>query len=165
MSQLRKDIEKILQALNIEDSSRDEILKRTGIKPTTLHGRLNFLLSRGDIETYDDPKDRRITKYRISTSQKQKVEAELKKFMAIQFIESIENPVYAEREILLKSGDKWYVADIWSVLDEKDREKEQKGVEQVADRWRKIFERTPKFLLPKSVPGKKWAVIIFGGKK
>jgi DNA-binding MarR family transcriptional regulator len=135
MPTLRNDKVKILDALSKGDKTRDELLKVTSIKPTTLHHRLTFLLKSGDVETYDKPEDRRISLYRISEQRKEIVKAQVLVERAMAELDSIFKEVPVEQtKKLLGVFESWLKEQGYEVVGEWE------GLKRVGVRIQKLKE-------------------------
>lgn len=81
-----------------EPITYSEIKNLVSFSDPTLSNYLKELKKEKLIEWYEDPKDSRVKRYRLRQENKQKVEAKLLKHESTQFIESLQNPLYAERK-------------------------------------------------------------------
>jgi len=75
-----------------------ELKKLVTVSDPTLSDYLRELIKDKLIESYEDPEDRRIKWYQIRPEKTQQVEATLLKHESTQFIENLQNPLYAERK-------------------------------------------------------------------
>jgi len=75
-----------------------ELKKLVTVSDPTLSDYLRELLKEELIEFYEDPKDRRIKWYKIKPEKNQQVEAKILKHESTQFVENLQNPLFAERK-------------------------------------------------------------------
>lgn len=67
-----------------------ELLEKVKCSPSTLSKILKDMMASGEIICEIDPQDRRITRYSLKDTEK--ADVEVKRYLAIKFLESLKNP-------------------------------------------------------------------------
>jgi DNA-binding Lrp family transcriptional regulator len=125
---LKEDIEKLRQLLKDGPLSWGELKEKTQWSLSVLKDRIDIMENRGEISTTTGKRNgRRKTLYGLANLERSK--AESGKYKAVQFIQSLSNPVYDVEETDDKK--KSVSAFISSVPDDL-REKAQENVEKIA---------------------------------
>jgi DNA-binding MarR family transcriptional regulator len=91
----KSDMQEIIELLRATPRSSKEIMDAIGISSSVFKNRIDKLMERGEVESYEDDTDRRRTHYRIKS--KEKAEASRGIYLATQFLESFKDPSYDER--------------------------------------------------------------------
>ena len=94
------DMQDIMQLLKAGERSSAEIrdkITRQGqrMSSSVFKNRIDELMKRGQVESYEDSTDRRRTLYRIKSQEK--VEASRGVYLAARFLESLKDPSYLEK--------------------------------------------------------------------
>jgi len=89
------DLQKIKELLKEKPRSSSELMKELGISSSVLKNRIDELMRRGEISTYEKPDDRRRRLYRIADEEKVDVSRAI--YLATQFLEALENPTFKEK--------------------------------------------------------------------
>jgi len=93
------NLNRLLSSLKQHDElSFGDLKEKVRVSEPTLTEYIKALEKQGRIEHFFKARDRRKRWYRIKPENRQKVEAQLLKYEAIKFIESIHNPVYVFRQ-------------------------------------------------------------------
>ena len=94
----RDNLNKILDLLKKNELIFKDLNKVIRVSKPTLSGYIKTLELQSMIEHFDKPEDRRNQWYRIKLGNEKKVESELGKYEAINFIKEIHNPIYVDKK-------------------------------------------------------------------
>lgn len=92
----KRDLDDIRELLREKDRSSKELMEELGMSSSVCKDRLDQLIRRGEIESFEDPEDRRRRPYRIVDEDKVKVSRAI--YLASRFLDSLDNPTYMEGE-------------------------------------------------------------------
>ena len=154
MLRLRDDLQKLRKTfINEGPQTWGDLMKKTGWSPSVLKNRIDLLIKTDELKaTIGKRKGRRITIYKLT--QEERAGAEIRRYDAIKFIESIKDPTYSSKV----SEDNKVSASIFvSSVEEPYR----KTWEKLADTNAKIWYKSAKRLIPfPTKPGLKIAVVL-----
>lgn len=146
----RENMNEIRKMLRDGPKRWQQLLEKLKISGATLSQCLSELMEKGEIRAYTDTEDRRLTWYEAV---KEQVEPEIMKYTAIEFIESLEKPLW----VLEKSKNgKSSVSVFITPVQEKHRHDFESAVRKFAESWLVFSDRAMR--IPKE--GYRMAVVL-----
>ena len=131
----KKTRDKIKKLIAAKPTRFKELLIELDCSPTTLTGHLKALKKDGIIRLVIDPENNKNLLYEIAPESKERVNAEIDLYEAVQFIENLNNPIYS-----IKKKGTTTVSLFTEWKDVKDRAKAQKQIDTIISGLTAIFK-------------------------